>query len=397
MTSLALTRNSRVQPATVTRSTSSHLVLHTRVVTGSGGGPDKTILNSPRFLRDTGYPMLCAYMRHPSDAGFAELERRAIHWDAPLAAVDDHGPLDWKLLGRFKRLCDEHSPAIWHGHDYKSNLLGLMVRRSRPIKLVTTVHGWVKHTWKTPVYYGIDRFCLKRFDQVICVSQDLYDACLARGVAEHKLWHVPNAIDTEEFQRRAPSEAAKKRLGVLPSRILIGAVGRLSEEKGFDLLLRAMRKLVSEGLDVELHIAGDGGQQQKLKSLIQELYLTDRVKLLGFCSNPYAFYEAMDVFALSSLREGLPNVLLEAMAMEVPVLSTRVAGIPKLIQDGRNGLLVEPGSVDALAASLSTLVRNAQLRQRLGAAGRKTIADSFSFAQRMEKIREIYDATLGVR
>ena len=116
------------------------------------------------------------------------------------------------------------------------------------------------------------------------------------------------------------------------NRLLIGAIGRLSEEKGFDLLIAAVDRLLEQDLDVELRIAGEGDQQEHLASLIRDKGRDDRIRLVGFQAQTIPLYEAMDVFVLSSLREGLPNVVLEAMAMEVPVIATKVAGIPRLIQ-----------------------------------------------------------------
>src|SRR3954468_3699772 len=102
------------------------VVLDARVVTGTGGGPDKTILNSPRFLEGTGYRMLCAYMHAPGDPGFEDLRRRAKHRRARLLSVQDRGALDWRVFTRMLALCRRERVAIWHGHDYKSDLLGLM-------------------------------------------------------------------------------------------------------------------------------------------------------------------------------------------------------------------------------------------------------------------------------
>jgi glycosyltransferase involved in cell wall biosynthesis len=103
----------------------------------------------------------------------------------------------------------------------------------------------------------------------------------------------------------------------------------------------------------------------------------------------------MDLYALSSHREGLPNVLLEAMAMEVPVVSTRINGVPRLIEDGVNGSLVAAGSVDELALGVRRLLNDGTLRQRYAAAGRRTVEERFSFAERMRKLRAIYDGMLG--
>jgi glycosyltransferase involved in cell wall biosynthesis len=206
---------------------------------------------------------------------------------------------------------------------------------------------------------------------------------------------LENGIDLEEYRRRQDTAAAKNRLGLPPDRLLVGAVGRLSPEKGFDLLIRAADRLLAEGLDLELWILGEGDQKEALAELIRQLGREERIRLLGYCSDLAGYYEAMDVLALSSYREGLPNVLLEAMALEVPVLATRVAGIPRLIQDGDNGLLVEPGQVDELVAGLRQLLRSPELRQRLAEAGRRTVAEGYSFARRMERLRRLYDRLLG--
>jgi glycosyltransferase involved in cell wall biosynthesis len=383
----------RVKPGR--RATKPIVVLDTRVVTGSGGGPEKTILNSPRFLEGTGYRMLCAYMHPPGDPGFEVLRRKAEDYRAPLLSVPDRGPLDWRVASRLLNVCRREKVMIWHGHDYKSNALGLLLRRFWKMRLVTTVHGWVKETRRTPLYYGIDKFCLPRYEKVICVSEDLYQQSLKCGVPPERCLLLENAIDVEEYARRVPVGEAKKKQGFAPERFTIGAVGRLSAEKGFDVLIRSVHRLLQSGLDVDLAIAGDGDQKEPLQALIAELGCQERVRLLGFVADTKALYQALDVFALSSYREGLPNVLLEAMALEVPVVATRVAGVPRLVRHEENGLLVEAGVGTELTDALARLAKDAALRDRLVRAGRRTIETDYSFAVRMDKMRRLYDDLLG--
>jgi glycosyltransferase involved in cell wall biosynthesis len=369
-------------------------VLETRVVKGSGGGPDKTILNTPRFLHAAGYDTICAYMRPPGDPGFAQLEHKAQRWQAPLIAVDDDGPLDWRILPRLLQLCRKYRVAIWHGHDYKSNLLGLILRRFWPMGLVTTVHGWVHHTSRTPLYYAIDRFCLPRYDRVIAVSEDLRQRCLECGVKPERCLLIENAIDTEEFRRNSGVADAKNGLGLNCSGFTIGAVGRLSPEKGFDILVRAIAAIRERGNEATLLLVGEGEQQSVLEDLAAQLGIREKLQLVGFQSDVRPYYQAMDAFALSSLREGLPNVILEAMALETPVVATRIAGVPRVIEDERNGLLIAPGSMEELAAALTRLNNDVGLRLRLGQAGRQTIVERYSFTRRMEKIAAVYDDLL---
>lgn len=375
----------------------SPVVLDARVVKGSGGGPDKTILNSPRFLTPLGYRMVCAYMHEPDDAGFEQLRRKADERDAPLVSVIDRGPLDWRVLSQFLDVCRQERVTIWHGHDYKSNLIGLLLRPFWPMRLITTVHGWVEHTNRTPLYYAVDRLCLPRYERVICVSDDLRQQCLDVGVRPRRCLLLENGIDCDEFQRRRTPREARTALGLPPDRLLISAVGRLSPEKGFDVLLHALAALGREGLDVGLVIAGEGRQKEELERLVEQLGLADRVRLLGYCPDPRAIYEASDVFALSSLREGLPNVVLEALAMETAVVATRIAGVPQAISDGDNGVLVEAGSAADLAAALTRVLRDEPLRRRLAVSGRQTVQRRFSFAVRMQKLAAIYDNLLKPR
>ncbi len=371
------------------------VVLHTRVVCGTGGGPDKTILNSPSFLPELGYRAVCAYMHPPSDAGFDSIRQRAEQRQTRIVSISDRGPFDLSVVGRLRNVCQTENVAIWHGHDYKSNLAGLWARRRWPMKLVTTVHGWVRHTRKTPLYYAVDRWCLPRYDKVICVSPDLLERCLRLGVRRERCVLIENAIDTTEFRRRRSADEAKRSLG-LNGRFLIGAVGRLSHEKGFDLLIRAVDSLVRNGCDVGLAIIGDGDEYGPLSELIRSLGQTDRISLLGFRADTACWYEAMDAFVLSSRREGLPNVVLEAMAMEVPVIATSIAGLPNLIANEENGILVSPDDATALSTSIRRLYLREELRNRLSHSGRATIEERYSFSRRMQNVAAVYDEVIGL-
>lgn len=374
------------------------VVLHTRVVTETGGGPEKTILLSAPFLAESNYWLAAAYMHPPDDPGFASLQQRADAWSSPLISVPDRGPLDRKVLTRLLKLCKHYDVKIWHGHDYKSNMLGLMLRPFHKMKLVTTVHGWVKHTSRTPLYYAVDRWSLPFYHHVICVSDDLLDRCRSLRIKDDRLSLIHNAIDERAFSRKgAPAQAAmRKELGTPDGRLVIGAAGRLSAEKGFDHLIKAAAKLINEGYDIEVWIAGDGDAKAELRDLIAYHNVIDRVRLLGFVSDTVGLFEAMDVFVLSSLREGLPNVVLEAASMRVPIVSTKVAGVPKMLADGETGLLVDIGDTSALTDAMRRVVTDAALRERLADAGRDLIEREYSFTKRMAKVKAIYDQVMGL-
>lgn len=370
------------------------MVLETRVVTGEGGGPEKTIINTPRYMNSYGYPTLCAYMHPPKDPGFDVIQSRAAKQSCPLVGVEDRGIFDRSVSRRLLEICKEQGVELWHGHDYKSNWLGLRLRKKHPMKLVTTVHGWVRNTWKTPLYYCIDKWCLKHYDHVICVSHDLYEQCLRLGVRPERCSLIENAIDTMQYTRSMKVEEAKEKLGFPKNQFVIGACGRLSPEKNFAGLIHTVAALIEEGQNVSLFIAGDGPIRETLQREIDASGHEDRIRLLGFRDDIMTFYQGLDLFVLNSLREGLPNVVLEAMAYEVPVLSTRVAGVPRLITNGYDGILVEMKNDTELKLRLETLISDAEYRRMLGENGNFTITRQYSFGVRMKKIRDIYDSVM---
>jgi glycosyltransferase involved in cell wall biosynthesis len=375
--------------------TARPMVLHVRVVTGHGGGPEKTILNSPRFLRRLGYESQLAYLHPPGDPGFTAIQDRGRALDAEVVSIPDRGPLDLAVVWRLAQVCRRLKVAIWHGHDYKSNLLGLLIRPFWRMKLVTTLHGWTNLSGRTPLYVRVDKRCLKHYRAAICVSEDLVEDCLQQHVRADRCYLIHNAIDTEDYCRSMPAAQAKRSLGAPADEFLIAAVGRLSAEKGYGLLIRAVASLRRCGKHVGLWIAGDGQERSSLAALIAQLSAESYVHLLGHVADPRGLYQAADAFALSSIREGLPNVVLEAMALQTPVIATRVAGIPKLITDEQDGLLIPPGDEAALAGAIRRLMDDAELRHRLARAGRATIESRFSFARRMEKVVTVYDEVLG--
>ena len=368
-------------------------VLHLRTVSGRGGGPEKTILNSPRFLQGA-YELRLAYIRPQDDPEYDMIER-AKRMGVDLVDIPERNGFDVGTLGRLAKEIRRFRPDILHAHDYKTNVLTALLGRWFGIRTVTTMHGYVSRGGRLEVYYRLDRWALRHMDHVIAVSDDLAQMLRELRIPAARRSFIPNAIDHQQFSRRCSIAEARRRLGMDPSRLVIGAVGRLAAEKGFDLLIQAADRLLNAGVDAELVIVGEGADRPRLEALIAHCHRGDRLHLLGHRSEVRDLYEAFDVFALSSLREGLPNVLLEAMALEVPVLATRIAGVPRLIEDGINGLLVQPGSVDELTQALGRLLSDVELRQRLRQAGRETIVQRYSFSARMDKVRAIYDDLLG--
>lgn len=176
----------------------------------------------------------------------------------------------------------------------------------------------------------------------------------------------------------------------------LGALGRLSPEKGFDLLLRALKVVAVTIPDIRLVIIGEGGERQRLEGLICELGLVGKVLLPGFRPQARDYLMALHALVLSSLSKGLPMVVLEGMQAGVPIVATRVEGLPEVLEDGKAGILVESGSVEALAEGILALAKDEILCRKLAAQARLRVATNYSSRHMAEGYLEIYRSLLPV-
>lgn len=370
------------------------VVLHARVVGDHGGGPDKTVLRSARYAKAHGYRLAAAYLHPRGGSGIETIRRHADDLDCPLIELPETGPIDPRALWRLAAWCRRLNVAIFHGHDYKTNLLGIMLRRLHRMRLVTTVHGWVSTHGRSKLYYALDRRLQRRFDHVLAVSPDLADACRQLGVPDEKLTYLPNAIEPDVFRRRRSVIEARRELALPENKPIIGFVGRLNEEKGLDRAMRLLPELREKVPDCEFHLIGDGPSRSELTDRAAANALYPAVRFHGWQTNVSRWVEAFDALWLPSRAEGLPNAALEAMSLETPVALTNVGGASDLVDHGRCGVLLDDDEehwVDPLAH----LLNDTDERNRLARLGRQRIEQRFSFDARMRRVAAIYDELLG--
>lgn len=381
-------------------------VLHLRSSRGAGGGPEKTILFSAKQADTESFRLHIAYLKSRNDPDF-DLEERARKLGIDtFVAIDEDRKFDLRALRQLLRLLKEREIDVLSCHCYKSNLYGLILSRFHKMKLVTTVHGplaslryfWASQNWKVRyIYDQIDLRLLRYFDHVIMVSESMRPIVSQFGVKKSKLTWVRNAIDSDFFSRgRCPNSDLREKLKIPKEATVVGAVGRLNGEKDYPNLLRAAKILIAERNDLYFVIAGQGPLDQTLRQQAQVMGLTDRVLFLGQFQDVRPVYEMMDVYALSSTREGLPNTVLEAMAMEVPIVATDVDGVAEAAAHDREALLVPPCDSVALADAIRTLLNDQCLRESLRQTARAKIEDEFSFARRMRNVESIYRTLLPV-
>ncbi|WP_428389449.1 glycosyltransferase family 4 protein [Mucisphaera sp.] len=368
-------------------------VLHVRVLADRGGGPDKTILHSIKHLKAAGYRAAIAYIHPPDHDGIQPILERARQRHAPVFTIPDRGALDVGTAFRLAQLCHDLEVRIWHAHDYKSEAIGLMLKGVLPMRLVSTLHGYVHADRKAQVLYEVGRQCLRGYHHVLVVSPDLADAARQAGVNDNHLTYVPNGIDHQANQRTQTTAQARQALGIDPNRKVIAVSARLSGEKRIDRAIALLYELQKKQIDAELHLAGDGPLRAELQDQAATLGVTDRVVFHGWLNQTAALLEAADLVLLPSDKEGLPNALLEAMARSTAVAATPVGGVPDLLDHGNAGRLLA-GPVTNWIQPIANLLEDDNARQQLALAGRQRIENHFTFDQRMQKVIRIYDHLL---
>jgi len=263
----------------------------------------------------------------------------------------------------------------------------------RPAKLLTSCRGAAEQI--TPLIHSERAQQLQevfaQLDAVHCVSADIQCTVERYGLSPQKAFVNHPAIDLQQFIRRQPYPFKSQG----PYRIL--SVGRLHWKKGFEFGLLAIYQLIQAGLDVQYQIIGAGEEEEKLRYLINALGLGDKVNLSGLKSAEKVrqAMEESDIFLLPSLSEGLSNAVLEAMAMEIPVVSTNAGGMAEAITDGQEGFLVPPMQPDMMVAKLKKLLDQPKLRAQMGQAGRKRVVEQFHLHRQINCFVEQYSALVN--
>ncbi|MFT5728837.1 MAG: glycosyltransferase involved in cell wall biosynthesis [Desulforhopalus sp.] len=283
---------------------------------------------------------------------------------------------------------------LLHSHGYKGNILfGFIPKKIRRLPLITTLHGWTSSGAsfsRMHLYELLDSWALSRMDAVVLVNKGMLAHSRLAGRDNIKFHIVNNGINVEEPESYPCAELKLRQ--VRDANIV--AVGRLSPEKGFNVLLKAIARVVENGGDVSLVIFGEGRLRRKLEELILQLGLQGRVKMSGFVSNVAATFSCFDLLVMPSLTEGLPITLLEAMRGKLPVIASKVGGIPNVLEDGVGGILVEAGDEIGLAEAINQLVGSGSRCKQLAEEAHLIFKQRYSSTQMETAYRQIYTDTL---
>lgn len=331
-----------------------------------------------------------------SDARLGEF---AAECGVPFEEIPCRARLDAGTVRRLRRQLASERFDVLHLHGYKDRAYAYLASRllGRPAPaLVATYHSFAATTRALRLYRRLDAWLLRRFTRVVCVSESLERELRSWGVPRRRIVSMDNGVDSAPYEAAAPTLRARleKEVGLRPGDLLVGCAARLAPEKGLEHLLRGFAE-TAKSAPARLVIAGDGPERTALEALARELGVSERVSFLGHVADMPGFYASLDVFALASLYEGMPMVILEAMAAGRAIVASAVNGVPRLLDQGRAGLLVPAGDARALGAAIASLLADGQRRAELGTAARAAVAREFSSARMAERYGEMYAGLTG--
>ncbi|QEG36039.1 glycosyltransferase family 4 protein [Bythopirellula goksoeyrii] len=357
------------------------------------GGPGKGLLQMLKYQRSERYNfVICTFeYRKPKSIEFIDAVRSAGHELRLLPQRYRFDPA--ALFKAFDIVRTEHIDLV-QSHGYKAHVVAFVISMRKRLPWLALTHGWTWENWKVRVYNQLERVLLKQADIAAAVSPPLLKELEKIRGAQLRSRLIPNAVDADEIQGHLGGHAVREEYDIPSDHVLLGVFGRLSPEKGVAEVLVAFHSVYSGVKNVTLLFVGNGKLATPLKSRVAELGLESQVKFAGYQSDMRDFYDAIDILVIPSLSEGLPNVLLEAMSLEVPAVCTRVGAIPDVIRHGETGWLVLPGDSHCLADQLREVILNPELRQKVASSARASLHPRFSPATRAKQFELIYDELL---
>ncbi len=379
-------------------------VLHPITRLTLGGSSENTIASCVTLNR-AGYDCILATSFRESDASsLADARRRGCRVvDIPAMGREVAPVADLTALAQLVRLIRRERPAIVHTHTSKAGFIGrLAAVIARVPAVIHQPHGHIFYGYYSPrrtaVFTALERQAARWTDRIITLTDRGAAEHLARGIGRAEQYvAVPSGVPIAELRASAPAPGeARARLGLQPHAFVVVGLGRLVPIKGFDLLVRALPAVAAQLPSARVLLVGDGAERGHLAAIAASLGVAERLRMTGETTDVAAYLSAADVVAVPSRNEGMGRVIVEAMALGLPVVATAVGGIPDVVTDGECGRLVGPEDVDALAVALVELGRDPALRRKLGEAAARR-AEAFSTAVAGEKLVAVYAALVRAK
>lgn len=354
------------------------------------GGQELAVLLHAEGLMKRGHRLLL--ILEPG----SPIAKMAVERNLPVALMSMRRSRYPQAILAMRRLLQRDRPAILQVNSSRDSWIGSIAARlvrSRP-KVIR-----IRHI-STPLNRNLTTQLLYRglVDMVVVTGGERTRRGLIErdGLAADRVAAFPIGLDVEYFHPAPPDPDLRHELGLTNGQLLVGLISYLRTYKGHEYFIDAAGRIATKREDVTFIIVGEGPEEQTIRRLIEQRQLTSRIRMLGFRDDLLNVFRSLDVFAIPSVEgDTIPQVLMQALAMGIPVVSTTVGSIPDVVIDGETGFVVPPRDSSALAEKILALLDNPELRHRMGAKGRGLVEASYSIEKMLDRMEGVYQSLAG--
>ena len=345
------------------------------------GGQRQALLLG-KELQKKGYPFYF-YVQTGSP-----LHEKALQAELPVHPVKMKSELDIAAILRLALAMRRKKCLLVHYHDAHSAAIGAAAAKLAkvPLRILSRrVDFPLKKNLLSRLKYG------KNLDVIIAISEGVKNVLIESGIDQNLIKVIPSGIDFTPFHEAEHSDYLRRELNFGADDFLVGIVAHLADHKGHKYLIQAAELLKKESPKIKIIIVGEGPLHMELQKQVEQIHVEDMVFFLGFREDIPQILCSLDLFVLSSYLEGMGTSILDAMACKLPVVATRVGGIPEVVIDGETGLLVPPKRPPSLAKAILKLYKDKELAEKMGKEGHRIVHDKFSAESMASRIIDLYE------
>ena len=317
-----------------------------------------------------------------------------------LELIPERRRFDLSVIPALRSIIESRNPDVVVTNSVKSHFILWRSLLWYQYPWVAFHHGYTSTDLKMRVYNRLDRWSLPQADRLVTVCQAFArELAGTTGVRIENISVQHNAIRREQSVSAADAESLRQRLGIAANESVVLTVGRLSREKAHIDLIKAFKRLgdAKPGISSRLIIVGDGPERARLEAAAESIGGKGRVIFTGQVSDVQTFYAVANVFVLPSISEGSPNVLLEAMAANLPIVATAVGGVPEMVENNESALLVPPNDSSSIAAATARILADRELAQRLTSNAARLVDTRYTPENYVRSLVEIYGEVINLR
>lgn len=352
-------------------------------------GPGRTVIECAEDIDKEKFRIIVGAFDNGKTEG-TPYEQEARRRGLDVARIHEKRSFDLGVLKKVIDVVRYRGVDIIHTHDFRSNVLGILAAKVTRRSVVTTVHGWIVNNIKARVFAAFDKLLLRHFDHIIAVSENTMNQI--GELSGQRCTIIHNSLRLQNYKLLRPYGKFREEFKLGENEVVIAHIGRLSREKGQRLFLETAREISRKTFGVRFILFGVGPDREELERIVNNSELKKAVLFAGYRNDMHLIYNDIDLVVQTSYTEGMPNVILESLLMEVPVIATNVGGTVEVVKHGETGILIEPNNLNNIIENITLFIQDRSRYSDMARRGRLDIIHRFDHEIRVKRLMEVYES-----